>query len=605
MSSVGRNSVIMASGTAASRVTGQIRTILLAAALGTTGLAANAYQAGSMIPQLIYTLVSGGIFNAVLVPQIVRTLEKKNAEERLNKLITFAIVLLLAVTILMTFATPVLTMLYAGGSPEMQALTYSFTLWCMPQIFFYGLYTVLGQVLAAKGRFAMYAWSSVAANVISCLGFGIFIFIFGKANRTPLGFWNGNTLLLTAGFWTFGVAAQALVLFWPLMKSGIHYRPTWGIKDIGLRSMGPIAAWSMGIVVVSQIGTMITTHITTSVPFVAEQRLGLDQFEVAGNASYQNANTMFLLPYSLIAVSVATAIFPKISRSIAEHDLCTARNDLSEAIRHVSLIMCYFTSVFIIIPTPISLALIPSISLQEANLMAAPLMMLAFGLPLISSYLIIQRTFFAFEDGKSPFIFTFAQLITELIAFVSCVNLLPPTYWVTSLGASVSISYFLTFPSLVKMLRNRFNHDLDDKKLIITHIKIVAASVLSIILGLVIREPIMRVLNINASNLHGVIRWVHAILICVSVSFIVAIIYIAILLLLRTKELIDLTAPIISKLSRKIPALIPLAKIFEDTLHSQSQEDSNKINERNRVPRRVQSSAYINTEVNTEVNTKK
>lgn len=87
-SSVGRNSLIMASGTAASRVTGQIRTILLAWALGTTGYAANAYQAGSMIPQVIYTLVSGGIFNAVLVPQIVRTLKAKDAETKLNKLIT-------------------------------------------------------------------------------------------------------------------------------------------------------------------------------------------------------------------------------------------------------------------------------------------------------------------------------------------------------------------------------------------------------------------------------------------------------------------------------------------------------------------------------------
>ena len=52
-STVGRNSLIMASGTAASRVTGQIRTILLAAAIGTTGLAANAYQAGAMIPQTV------------------------------------------------------------------------------------------------------------------------------------------------------------------------------------------------------------------------------------------------------------------------------------------------------------------------------------------------------------------------------------------------------------------------------------------------------------------------------------------------------------------------------------------------------------------------
>lgn len=572
MSSVGRNSVIMASGTAASRITGQIRTILLAAALGTTGLAANAYQAGSMIPQLIYTLVSGGIFNAVLVPQIVRTLEKKNAEERLNKLITFAIGLLLAVTILMAAATPVLTMLYAGGSQEMQTLTCAFTLWCMPQIFFYGLYTVLGQVLAAKGRFAMYAWSSVAANIISCLGFGVFIFIFGKANREPLSFWNGNTLLLTAGFWTLGVAAQALVLFWPLMKSGIHYRPSFGIRDIGLRSMGPIAAWSMGIVVVTQIVVMITTHITTSVPFVAEQRLGLDQFEVAGNATYQNAYTMFLLPYSLVAVSVATAIFPKISLAIANHDLNDARKDLSEALRHVSLIMCFFTVVFIVIPTPISLALIPSISLQEANLMAAPLTMLAFGLPLTSSYLIIQRTFFAFEDGKSPFIFAFAQLFTEIIAFVSCVNLLPPTCWVTALGACVSISYFLTFPSLVHMLRNRFNKDLDEKRLITTHVKIVVSALISVFIGLVVREPLLQVFTINSPHLHGVLRWFNALLVCAITTIIIAIIYLAVLLLLKTSELIDLSSPIISKLSKKIPALIPLAKIFEDAARKQSEQ---------------------------------
>lgn len=585
MSSVGRNSVIMASGTAASRITGQIRTILLAAALGTTGLAANAYQAGSMIPQLIYTLVSGGIFNAVLVPQIVRTLEKKNAEERLNKLITFAIVLLLGVTILMSVATPLLTMLYAGGNAEMQTLTCAFTLWCMPQIFFYGLYTVLGQILAAKGRFAMYAWSSVAANIISCCGFGVFILLFGKVNQAPLSFWNGSTLLLTAGFWTFGVAAQALVLFWPLMKSGIQYHPSWGIRDIGLRSMGPVAAWSMGIVIVTQIVVMITTHITTSVPFIAEQRLGLNQFEVAGNATYQNAYTMFLLPYSLVAVSVATAIFPKISRAIAAHDLHIARNDLSEALRHVSLIMCFFTVVFIVIPTPISLALIPSISMQEANLMAAPLMMLAFGLPLTSSYLIIQRTFFAFEDGKSPFIFAFAQLFTELITFVSCINFLPPTYWVTALGAAVSISYILTFPSLVHMLRNRFEHNLDDRRLVISHIKIVVASVVSIAIGFVVREPLLHAFNLNAPNLHGVLRWMNAILICAIMTILIALIYLAILLLLKANELIDLSRPIISKLAQKIPALAPLAKVFNDTEHQQSQQHQ----EKHTVARRVQS----------------
>ena len=137
-SSVGRNSLIMATGTAASRVTGQLRTILLAAAIGTTGLAANAYQAGSMIPQSVFTLVSGGIFNAVLVPQIVRTLKEKDAQERLNRLITLAIGILLAMTVVMAAASPLLARLYVGSDDhQMIALTTSFTLWCMPQVFFY------------------------------------------------------------------------------------------------------------------------------------------------------------------------------------------------------------------------------------------------------------------------------------------------------------------------------------------------------------------------------------------------------------------------------------------------------------------------------------
>ena len=178
-SSVGRNSLIMATGTAASRVTGQLRTILLAAAIGTTGLAANAYQAGSMIPQSVFTLVSGGIFNAVLVPQIVRTLKEKDAQERLNRLITLAIGILLALTVVMAAASPLLARLYVGSDDhQMIALTTSFTLWCMPQVFFYGLYTVLGQILAAKDHFLTYAWSSTGANIISCAGFTGFILLF-------------------------------------------------------------------------------------------------------------------------------------------------------------------------------------------------------------------------------------------------------------------------------------------------------------------------------------------------------------------------------------------------------------------------------------------
>lgn len=364
-SSVGRNSLIMASGTAASRVTGQIRTILLAWALGTTGYAANAYQAGSMIPQVIYTLVSGGIFNAVLVPQIVRTLKAKDAETKLNKLITLAITMLLAVTILMALCTPLLTKLYVNGSPETMALATSFTLWCMPQIFFYGLYTVVGQILAAKDHFTAYAWSSVGANIISCIGFGTFIALFGRATEHPLDFWTADKIALTAGTWTLGVAFQALVLFIPLTKIGLKYRPIFGLRGIGLRSMGPVAAWSVGIVVIDQLANIVITRTSTNAPMLAQQQFGINPLDVAGNASYQNAYTIYMLPYSLIAVSLATAIFPKISRAVADHNIAEARIDLSQALRNMGVIMCYFAVAFVVMPVPIILALLPSVSVRR------------------------------------------------------------------------------------------------------------------------------------------------------------------------------------------------------------------------------------------------
>lgn len=560
MNSVGRNSIIMASGTAASRITGQIRTILLAAALGTTGLAANAYQAGSMIPQLIYTLVSGGIFNAVLVPQIVKTLEKQDAKNRLNKLITFAIILLLGVTVLMAIATPVLTWLYVGTNPAMIALTNAFTLWCMPQIFFYGLYTVLGQVLAAKGKFAMYAWSSVAANIVSCTGFGVFIAIFGRASRQPAHFWNNTTMLLTAGFWTLGVAAQALVLFIPLKKIGLKYKPSFGISGIGLRSMGPVAGWSFAIVAVSQLSTMATTHITTSAPSIAEETLGLSQFDVAGNATFQNAYTMFILPYSLIAVSVATAVFPKISRAITNHDLATVRADLSSCLRSVSILMCFFSVAFIVIPMPISLALLPSISIKEAYLMADPLMMLSLGLPLSSAYLIIQRTFYAFEDGKHPFMFCAAQLLVELFIVFSCIQFLPANYWVGALAAAASVSYILTFPALVKMIRSRFNNNLDDKQLVVTHLKVLVASVASIVVGILAREFIYKWISLDSPSLRGVNRWLLAIFVCAIITIVLAVVYISTLLLLKTGELASIINPVLKKIGIKWPFLLNIER---------------------------------------------
>ncbi len=560
-SSVGRNSLIMASGTAASRLTGQIRTILLAWALGTTGYAANAYQAGSMIPQVIYTLVSGGIFNAVLVPQIVRTLKDEDAETKLNKLITMAITMLLAVTLLMAAATPLLTKLYVNGSPETMALATSFTLWCMPQIFFYGLYTVVGQILAAKDHFVAYAWSSVGANIISCIGFGTFIALFGRAVEHPMEFWTTGKIALTAGAWTLGVAFQALILFLPLHKIGLRYKPKFGFRGIGLRSMGPVAAWSVGIVIVDQIVNILITRITSSAPDVAQKTYGLDPFNVAGNATYQNAYTIYMLPYSLIAVSVATAIFPKISRSIAERNIAAARDDLSSSLRIMGVIMCFFAAALIVMPLPIILSLLPSVTVKEAILMCGALSTLGFGIPFASAYLIIQRTFYSFEDGKHPFIFMTLAVGVQIIVLLIGTRILPPMQWVTLIGISGVLSFMLPFPFLFVMLRNRFNSSIDGRNIALSYMKAFLAEFAAVAVGLLCREHVYRLVGAHIGAMDGTMNWGQAILSAILLTITITVVYLAMLWVLRSRELADVMALVSSRVPQRFKPTSPNARI--------------------------------------------
>ncbi|MBW3088660.1 oligosaccharide flippase family protein [Bifidobacterium sp. 82T24] len=552
--SVGRNSLIMAIGTAASRVTGQIRSILLAAAIGTTGIAANAYQTGSMIPQVIFTLVSGGIFNAVLVPQIVRTLKHKDANERLSKLITVSIALLLGITAVMMLLTPVVTRLYVNPNwaPEQRALANAFTLWCMPQIFFYGLYLLLGQILAAKGRFATYAWSSVFANIISCAGFIMFIRLFGNAAMQPMDFWTTDKVMLTAGTWTLGVAFQALVLFIPLLRIGLKYRIRWGLHGIGLRSMGKVAVWSLALTVLNLVIGMVTSQINTGAPHAGHDLLG-----IAGNGSYQYAYSLYILPYSLIAVSITTAVFPKLSRAISDDDVDTARADLSSSLRSVGLMMMFFSAALIAMPVPIIRALLPSVNVHDALLIAGPLVGLSVGLVFISDFLLIQRTFYAYEDGKSPFMCALLNNAVQLAFLIPAIMLLPPRMWATLVGLSLSIAYIVTLPFIFLRLRKRMGGRLDGRRITVMHLKALVAAVVAGIVCRVLSNPLMAMLGVVVGPDDGRMSWVDSVIICMVLTVVIALVYALMLVVLRVTEFTDLMRTVTARLLHRGAAVSP------------------------------------------------
>lgn len=531
---VGRNSLVMFSGTLASRLTGQIRTILLAAAIGVSGIAADAYQVGSQIPTALFNLLSGGIINAILVPQIVRAFRHKDSQDRINKLLTLSGTILIAFTALLMLLSPALILLYSSNhwSASQHALAESFTLWCMPQVFFYGLYTVLGQVLAAKDRFGMYAWSSVAANLISSAGFTAFILLFGNASKQPVSFWTTDKIALTAGMWTAGVAAQALLLLIPMHKLGLHYRIRWGVHGIGLRSMGKVAGWSMAMVVLDELLNVFVTRITTTAPVWAQKTYN---HEIPGSQAYMQGYQIWILPYSLIAVSIATAIFPVLSRAAARNDTARAGHTLTHALKQSGVLMFFFSAVFVALPIPVIRALLPSVSVHDAHLVASALIGLAFSLPFSTITLYLRRTFYAYEDGRTPFLLSLVLEGSQAVFLLIGIFVFPPSQWAFMVGLALLLSNLVMTPFAVHLLHRRIGASFETGPIMWVYAKSFLAAMVDIVAGYWLTNLLVRVFGCSLDQKIGVLPWWKAVVICVIVGVAMLALYIALLRLLRTE----------------------------------------------------------------------
>ncbi|MGA1767471.1 MAG: murein biosynthesis integral membrane protein MurJ, partial [Aquiluna sp.] len=214
--SVTRSSLIMASGTIISRILGFARAVLLAAAIGVTTDAADAFGVANQLPNNVYAIIVGGVLNAVLVPQLVKARGGLDGGKGyVDRFVTLAITVFFSVTLLFTIAAPLLIRLYTSGwSDDQLALATAFAYWCLPQLFFYGLYSVFGEVLNSRKAFGPFMWAPVLNNVVSLAGLVAFIAIFAAdpTGVRSVSEWGADRIALLAGSATLGVAAQALIL---------------------------------------------------------------------------------------------------------------------------------------------------------------------------------------------------------------------------------------------------------------------------------------------------------------------------------------------------------------------------------------------------------
>lgn len=410
MASLGRASAIVAAGTLASRGTGLIRNVVLAATLGVVNSqAGDAFGVANQLPTSIYSLIAAGLLSGIIVPQIVKAVREHSdgGSAFVSKLITLGVVALSVVTVIAVIAAPGLVWLYGGRmAAETQALALALAYWCLPQLLFYGLYALMGEILNARKIFGPYSWSPVINNIVSIIGFGAFIWIFGL-HRSALG-WTPEMVALIGGTATLGIVLQALVLFlfWRRAKLRVHADFHW--RGMGLRHMGRLAGWTFAMVIVGQIAALLQVRL-----------VGTASGTEASVATMQNAWTVFILPYSVIVMSIGTPYFTRISEHATENRVDLVKADLSSLTRIVCFMIVGLLAGIVAAIIPISRIFTdnPDEAVSFALVLGGYLVAL---IPL-SLQFGLQRTFYAFHDTRTPFFFTLTQaslviLTTLLVA---------------------------------------------------------------------------------------------------------------------------------------------------------------------------------------------
>ena len=441
-------STVMATGTVVSRITGIARDIALAAALGFY-LVSDAYSLGNSLPTIIYILVVGGALNAVFIPQLVRRMEKDDdrGNAYADRLITLTGSVLLALSILAVVAAPWIVDLYTPADyPQSQYdLAVAFARLCLPQIFFYGAYTMLSQVLNARGTFGAPMFAPIANNVVAITTFVLFIIVAGTSAAADGALTTGQVLLLGIGT-TAGVVVQAAILIPVLGRAGYRWRPRFDWKGQGLGKAAKLAGWTVGLVLVNQITYIVITRLAAQ----ANVDAAASGATAAGITTYQKAHLVFMLPHSVITISIVTALLPALSRLAHEGKLKEVGEDVAGAMRLVAALVVPIAAMLFVLGSDVSVLLFGygAATTDQAAVMGDVVSIFMIGLVPFTLFYVLLRGFYAMEDTRTPFVVTvifsviMLALVLWLFAFLTDLG-------VTSAGgpqiAGIALGYVLAY----------------------------------------------------------------------------------------------------------------------------------------------------------------
>jgi putative peptidoglycan lipid II flippase len=423
----------MALGTLASRGTGFLRTLMLVYALGEAKVA-NAYNNANTLPNTVYDLMLGGILTSIVVPLLVNAAKRDSdgGEAYDQRMFTLATGALFALTLVATLAASLLVGLYAHAisGPE-RHLMVIFAYFFVPQIFFYGVSSLAGGVLNARGHFAAPMWTPVLNNIV-VTGILLLFIADGGIGVTPTSITASQVQLLGFGT-TVGIVVQTVALIPVLRRAGFRWRPRFDFRRAEIREISRMAGPLFGYILTTQVAFLVVQNVANA----ASVHAPYDGF-----SSYNYAWQLFQMPYAIVGISVITALLPRMSAHAAERRYALVKSDFSSGVRLSSVIVVPAALSLAVLGPPLAEALLAygSTPVAQARYLGEVFAVFALGLMPYMMFQLMLRVFYALHDSRTPMFIGVAVMITNIAASLLALDLMPAGHVVEGVAAAFGLA---------------------------------------------------------------------------------------------------------------------------------------------------------------------
>ncbi len=446
------NSAVMAAGTTVSRLSGFVRAALLSYALGRS-VHADLFTVANTLPNMLYILLAGGVFNAVLVPQLVRSIrnDPDKGDAYTSRVVTVAALFLVVVTVVLVVAAPqIVDVVTSGYDGEVRDSAIAFTRFCLPQVFFYGMYVLVGQILNARGSFGPMMWAPIANNVIAVVVVLIYIGGYGKADGAEVmgGYGPGQEALLGIGS-TLGIAVQLVILVPFLRRSGFVYRPRLDLRGSGLGHTLRLGIWTVLFVVVNQVAYVVVQRLATSGAAASP--------DGTGATIYANSFLVVMVPHSIVTVSLATAMLPRLSSHAASGDRVALAGSLSRTLRSALAVIVPFVALLPVIAPDLARLVFAHGAAADGGVDAyvPTLSMFGLGILFFTFHYLVLRGFYALEQNRAVFFVQCGVAATNVVAAIALVHATSAEHTSPALVGAYALSYAVGSVISYLLLRDR------------------------------------------------------------------------------------------------------------------------------------------------------